>query len=821
MKKIFAILISLALVLSLGALTAAPAIAADKPTDETPTISPVRADFDLCDPDDVITTVTEWGCALNVTIVDLDIGVDYAVVGDTITIFEEWLASATGGDLSEINQQLCLTVHFEGTCLDGGVYETEFCIHAVGHLPTLSPVTAEFNLCDPADVTTTIDWCAATDIVSVSSPGYAVNEGEAWIVDGDELVILKSWLESDTGANLTAINDQIVLYVTFDYESYEKPFVITAGCDCPSVSPELLEWDLTYCTQDPAVLTTEINWGAATEIIEIRAYLMGINANFELKKPLLPFDFSPLTPGVHYAVDGDTLIILKGFFDTIILIGKETTPIDLAIEFDTDTCHKVNLTVVGTGDDPGFLVPSIEYDICHPLLDTSPAGMVVNWGKASDVTGFKEATLNGDALSSIVPPGPPAYGTLSAWELLNGGLAWTVLRSYYVDVLGTHGDAVVWFGWFLNLLLQNPGDTLWFVVEFDVVDGLTGEPLNAEFTITATGVTAGISPTSAEYNLDYALNCTPCADTYAQNVTTIVTWGCNGKGIEKIVDRSYNATADDMDDVPEVLVDGEYDGSTTHYYIDEASTNDTTGKLFIWDNYLREVLTYMGDSVVLNIVFKSGDEVDCVKPHEATLTITGTGSGCTLSPTTGEFNLSDPKNVSVVVTKNRCCTNVTDVYHGSTPLTDGVDYLVTPDVWSDLLGKEVTWLTITKAWLEAEDGGNLEEVGDTVSLTAIFGPTYGKATLTIEATVDEGAAAMCFIATAAGADAPQLDILREFRDEVLLPNRLGAELVSLYYEASPPIAEFISQNEVLKAVIMKGLIDPIVAILNGSHDLWS
>ena len=81
----------------------------------------------------------------------------------------------------------------------------------------------------------------------------------------------------------------------------------------------------------------------------------------------------------------------------------------------------------------------------------------------------------------------------------------------------------------------------------------------------------------------------------------------------------------------------------------------------------------------------------------------------------------------------------------------------------------------------------------------------------------------CFIATAAyGAEtAKEIDILREFRDEVLLPNSLGAEFVSLYYKTSPPIANFISQHEVLRTAVRVGFVDPIVAILNWSHDLWS
>ena len=74
---------------------------------------------------------------------------------------------------------------------------------------------------------------------------------------------------------------------------------------------------------------------------------------------------------------------------------------------------------------------------------------------------------------------------------------------------------------------------------------------------------------------------------------------------------------------------------------------------------------------------------------------------------------------------------------------------------------------------------------------------------------------LCFIATAAyGTDtAKEIDILREFRDAVLLPNSLGAEFVSLYYKISPPIASFISQHEVLRTVVRVGFIDPIVKIL--------
>jgi nitrous oxidase accessory protein NosD len=81
----------------------------------------------------------------------------------------------------------------------------------------------------------------------------------------------------------------------------------------------------------------------------------------------------------------------------------------------------------------------------------------------------------------------------------------------------------------------------------------------------------------------------------------------------------------------------------------------------------------------------------------------------------------------------------------------------------------------------------------------------------------------CFIATAAyGTEAAkEIDILREFRDEVLMRSSLGAKFVSFYYRTSPPIAGFIAQHEVLRTVVRVGFLDPIVKILNWSHDLWS
>jgi len=80
----------------------------------------------------------------------------------------------------------------------------------------------------------------------------------------------------------------------------------------------------------------------------------------------------------------------------------------------------------------------------------------------------------------------------------------------------------------------------------------------------------------------------------------------------------------------------------------------------------------------------------------------------------------------------------------------------------------------------------------------------------------------CFIATAAygSATAQQLDVLRNFRDQVLLKNPVGAKFVELYYDASPPLADYISQHPVLRTVVRAVLIDPIVSITRATRAIW-
>ena len=60
----------------------------------------------------------------------------------------------------------------------------------------------------------------------------------------------------------------------------------------------------------------------------------------------------------------------------------------------------------------------------------------------------------------------------------------------------------------------------------------------------------------------------------------------------------------------------------------------------------------------------------------------------------------------------------------------------------------------------------------------------------------------CLIATAVYEDfnAPQVKVLRKFRDESLLQSAIGRFFVRLYYRFSPPLADFVRRHRFLKPV---------------------
>lgn len=68
----------------------------------------------------------------------------------------------------------------------------------------------------------------------------------------------------------------------------------------------------------------------------------------------------------------------------------------------------------------------------------------------------------------------------------------------------------------------------------------------------------------------------------------------------------------------------------------------------------------------------------------------------------------------------------------------------------------------------------------------------------------------CFIATAIyGANAPQVALLRNFRDKKLMPHTAGRAFVFCYYRISPPIARLLD-NHKLMARLVRAILSLLV-----------
>jgi transposase-like protein len=80
----------------------------------------------------------------------------------------------------------------------------------------------------------------------------------------------------------------------------------------------------------------------------------------------------------------------------------------------------------------------------------------------------------------------------------------------------------------------------------------------------------------------------------------------------------------------------------------------------------------------------------------------------------------------------------------------------------------------------------------------------------------------CFIATAAFGDpmAQELEVLRRFRDAVLLRSMIGSTIVSAYYRLSPPIAERIRDSEQMRRftrVLLRPLLTACRVLMSADY----
>jgi hypothetical protein len=238
------------------------------------------------------------------------------------------------------------------------------------------------------------------------------------------------------------------------------------------------------------------------------------------------------------------------------------------------------------------------------------------------------------------------------------------------------------------------------------------------------------------------------------------------------------------------------------------------------------------------------------------LTISSTEGGTVTTPGEGVFTYGEVSVVGLAAEAEESyrfvewtgdVDTVADVYDASSTITMNGDYSITAN-FEELSSVQYDLTTFTT------EGGSVTEPGEGVftyeggsvvdlAVTPDEGYQFVDWTGDVDTIVDTEAAVTtitmsdnysitanfipapsggCFIATAAYGTptAEQIDVLREFRDVVLLKSIPGSQFVTLYYQLSPPVADFIAGNELLRTLVRELLIDPIVWVVEATGDIW-
>jgi hypothetical protein len=583
-------------------------------------------------------------------------------------------------------------------------------------LPSISPTEAEYDLDDPAEVTTVVTWGAATKVDSITDDdGYHLQQGPGkdYIIHIKNLMILDDYLRD----KLTDIGEEVTLLISFDIGGAE--LTISATGTHPSVSPATDDYDL----DDPEDVSTNIVWGAATAVDLI-----------------MDDEGDILQRGVDYEIDAidayeSELTISHDYYlqDKLPDIGED---VQLTITFDRGDAVTFDITAIGTS--PSVYPQKRDYDLDEP----TDVKTTITWGAASEVesivdgdgyellTGdYNLATFDASATLTIknsylasrledvgeevvltidfgigdnptftitaegTQPrlSPPTeeydldaptdvkatitYGFANEIESIVDGDGYELLGGdYTLATLDATRDTLTIKNSYLASRLEDVGDSALLTIEFDVGNDVT-------FAITAEGTQPRLSPPTEEYDFDAP-----------NDVKTTITYGFANE-IESIVDG----------DGYELLA-GDYTLATFD------ATRDT---LTIKNSYLASTLENTGDTAVLTIEFDVG--------NDATFTITAEGTQPSLSPPTEEYDFDAPNDVKTTITYG-FANEIESIVDGDGYELLAGDYtLATFDATRDTL-------TIKNSYLAS----TIEDIGDSAVLTIEF-DVGNDATFTITA----------------------------------------------------------------------------------------
>lgn len=214
--------------------------------------------------------------------------------------------------------------------------------------------------------------------------------------------------------------------------------------------------------------------------------------------------------------------------------------------------------------------------------------------------------------------------------------------------------------------------------------------------------------------------------------------------------------------------------------------------------------------------------------NTTSITLTGLPLSAVTAPTAPDGIMTSPGNGSISVSWNAVTeASGYKVYYGTSAgsysqdidvgavtsykiegLTNGTTYYIAVSSYNST----TYYLAVTAYDSSGYESSIISENETTASLSNLSESPqstevseYPEESIPFPNLKDEG---LCFIATAAyGSNLePDVAILREFRNHFLLTNSIGRAFVNIYYQVSPPLAEIIRGNELLRSFVRVSLI---------------